>query len=107
MLEYIMYDLLTGLNIFSGIIITVTSIMFYVNVSGDRYKWKWIKLVYTAIGVGWTLYYLWVLLTQDISYTFVSSYMVVGRPLITLTLVTIAAGAILRAKSYGIFIRHQ
>jgi|GEM_PF-4177022 len=89
---------LSVVNFGLGLAIFIVNVLFYRRCDTS---WRWVKMLYAVIGLLYTLLYLVVILNavpDEYGFLFMST---VARPLITLTLSTILAGAILTLRRRG------
>lgn len=107
MINTIIYDIQVYMNVAFCIITMIYSVVYLKAHVEDR-VWSMIKVVYFIVAMLWLLLYVSIIIdgqfmhtVQEVSLSEIVRLNII-RPLITLTLATMAAGAVLRVKAVGI-----
>lgn len=87
-------DILAGLNVCMGLVTAFFNWRFW---RASTEPWRWIKLVYAGLGLVWAITYILAIILYDTNLGPLGPFL--ARPLITVTLASMAAGAMIRAKS--------
>ena len=96
-----LYELEIYMNIFFCIVIVIYSLV-YLKAHVEESVWSVIKIIYIIVALFWGVLY--VIIAVDTNTVWLSNEIRLGviRPLITFTLASLAAGAVLRVRAVGI-----
>jgi hypothetical protein len=101
MINTLLYEIQIYANIFFCVVIIVYSLV-YLKAHVEEKVWSAIKIVYIIVALLWGMLYISIAI--DTTTVWLSNEIRLGviRPLITFTLASLAAGAVLRVRAVGI-----